>query len=173
MIRVRLEKHLEHSLCMYPELIDDSLWGIRQAMEFLGPGYPTLKRQDHMPNGTVADMVFVESSCITVVEIKNAALRVRVKSDSKKDVVDQIVGYIKQCRLKYPNRLRYRGIIIGPRILESRKLFNKVAGQSESLNVLVFGKDIPSVIKFCRCGRALSYYAVSCRCGASCPTVPP
>ena len=31
--RALLERHLEESLCDYPELIDDSLFGIKPGME--------------------------------------------------------------------------------------------------------------------------------------------
>jgi len=168
LITVSLEKHLEHSLCLYPELIDDGLWGIRQGMEVLGPNYPTLKRQDRMPNGRVADMVFVETAYVTVVEIKKDTLKVQEYSGSGEDDLDQIAGYIQQCRVKYPNRKQYRGIIIGTGISDSKKLFGKVSVLREDITPLVFGRDIPSVIKFCRCGRAMSYSATFCRCGASC-----
>lgn len=168
MITVRLEKHLEHSLCLYPELIDDGLWGIRQGMEVLGANYPTLKRQDRMPNGRVADMVFVEASRITVVEIKKDTLKVRDDIDTGEDVVDQIAGYIQQCRVKYPNRRQYRGIIIGTGISDPNRLLTKVSAIRENIRPMVFGRDIPSVIKFCRCGRGLDYDAMSCRCGVEC-----
>ena len=46
-----LERQLEKSLCDYPELIDDSLFGIKPGMEVLGNDYPTLRQQDSLPNG--------------------------------------------------------------------------------------------------------------------------
>lgn len=164
---VRLEKDLEHSLCLYPELIDDGLWGVRQGMEVLGPNYATLKRQDRMPNGKIADLVFVRVSSVLVVEIKKNSLKVRATEESG-DVVDQIVGYIQQCRIKYPNLKRYRGIIIGTGIADSEKLMRKIVASKEDITPLIFGKHIPSVIKFCGCGRALGYNADFCRCGARC-----
>jgi hypothetical protein len=165
---VRLKKHLEHSLCLYPELIDDGLWGIRQGMEVLGAEYPTLKRQDRMPNGTVADMVFVQSKCVWVVEIKRGMLRVKAEKEVGEDVIDQVAGYLRQCRLKYPNRDQYRGIVIGTGIADRHKFSGKLTALKEDIKPLVFGTDIPSVIKFCRCGRALDYNAVRCSCGTRC-----
>lgn len=165
MIRVRLEKHLEHSLCQYPELIDDSLWGIRQGMGVLGPDYPMLKRGDCMPNGRIADMVFVEQSRITVIEIKKDPLRVTADGASREDVVDQIADYLSQCRLKCPNRAEYRGFIVGTGILRPDRLVSKISALKEDITPLVFGRDIPTVIKFCACGRALDYFATLCRCG--------
>ena len=135
-------------------------------MEVLGANYPTLKRQDRMPNGRVADMVFVEASRITVVEIKKDTLKVRDDIDTGEDVVDQIEGYIQQCRAKYPNRRQYRGIIIGTGIRSPNRLFQGISRQN--IRPMVFGRDIPSVIKFCRCGRGLDYDAMSCRCGVEC-----
>jgi hypothetical protein len=168
LITVRLEKHLEHSLCLYPELIDDSLWGIRQGMEVLGSDYSTLKRQDHMPNGTIADIVFVQSACVTVVEIKKSTLNIRNETDTREDVIDQIAGYLRQCRVKYPNKAQYRGIIIGTSIPDAVRLLDKVSTLNEDIRALVFGRDIPSIIKFCECGRAMDYNASRCYCGGTC-----
>lgn len=165
---VRLEKHLEHSLCLYPELIDDELWGIREGMEVLGPDHPTLRRQDRMPNGRLADMVFVERVRVTVVEIKKGALNVRDGPESPEDVVDQAVDYLRQCRLKYPGKSQYRGFIVGTAISDRPRLLRKISEYQEAIVPLVFRIDIPDAIKFCRCGRALDYRATFCRCGARC-----
>lgn len=169
MIKVTLERDLEHSLCLYPELVDDGLWGIRQGMEVLGPEYPTLRRQDRMPNGRVADMVFVEKTRVTVVEIKKIALSVLDEGDHGEDVVDQVSNYLQQCRIKYPGRISYRGILIGTAIRAPDKLFRKISTCLDEIQPLVFGMNIPAVIKFCRCGRALDYYAPLCHCGARFP----
>ena len=165
---VRLEKHLEHSLCLYPELIDDQLRGIRQGMEFLGPNYPTLRRQDRMPNGRLADLVFVERARVTVVEIKKGNLHVTNATQSREDVVDQAVDYLRQCRLKYPGKSEYRGFIVGTAVSDRDSLLRKVSKYQEAITPLVFGIDIPAAIKFCRCGRALDYQATYCCCGARC-----
>jgi len=166
MIRVSLERHLENSLCLYPELIDDRLWGIRQGMEVLGQDFPTLKRQDRMPNGRIADMVFVEPHRVTVVEIKRDALSTKGDGESGEDVLDQVTDYLKQCKIKYPNRSEYVGIVVGTAIAEPDKFLHKLSCCADEIRPLIFGRDIPASIKFCDCGRALDYYASSCRCGA-------
>lgn len=163
---VRLETHLEHSLCLYPELIDDELWGIREGMECLGPNYPTLRRQDRMPNHRVADMVFVEQIRVTVVEIKKGPLNVRNETQAAEDVVEQAVDYLRQCRIKYPGKSEYRAFIVGNAIPDREGLFRKISECHEAITPLVFGIDIPTAIKFCRCGRALGYFATYCHCGA-------
>ncbi|MDQ7784146.1 MAG: hypothetical protein RDU20_14775 [Desulfomonilaceae bacterium] len=165
---VRLEKHLEHSLCLYPELIDDDLWGIRQGMECLGPNYPTLRRQDRMPNRRLADMVFVEHTRVTVVEIKKGPLNVRHETQAGEDVVEQSVDYLRQCRRKYPGKSEYRAFIVGTAIPDRHGLFRKISRYKEMITPLILGIDIPMTIKFCRCGRALGYRAMYCRCGARC-----
>jgi hypothetical protein len=166
MIRVRLEKHLEHSLCRYPELIDDNLWGIKQGAGVIGPDWPTLNRQDKMPNARIADMVFVEKARVTVVEIKKYSLVVRDETGQQEDVVDQLVDYLQQCRIKYPGRAQYRGIVVGSRVPDQEKLARRIDATGETITALVFGRDIPAVIKFCVCGRAVDYFATRCRCGA-------
>ena len=86
------------------------LFGIRQGMDVLGSEFPILKRQDLMPNGRIADMVFVEQSRITVVEIRRGWLKIQEDSETAEDVVGQICEYLKQCRIKYPGR---RGVCQG------------------------------------------------------------
>ena len=38
----------------------------------------------------------------------------------------QIIGYLKQCRLKYPGKEQYRGIVVGTAIPDKDKLARKV-----------------------------------------------
>jgi hypothetical protein len=164
--KVILEKHLEESLCAYPELIEDSLFGIRQGMDVLGPNYANLRRQDLMPNGRIADMVFVEESRITVAEIKKGPLKTREHSGIEEDVVDQICDYLNQSRIKYPGRGQYKGFIIGTGIADRFKLRQKIDCSGETIIPLIFGMDIPSTIKICpRCNRAVGYFTEICVCG--------
>lgn len=166
MKKISLEICLETSLCDHPELIDDSLGGIRPGLEVLGDGYSTLKRQDHMPNGRIADIVFVEKHRITVVELKRADLTVS-NNPKKEDVVDQILNYLGQCRIKYPDRDEYRGFIVGTGIPNRAKLTAKLMSADDFIAPLVFGVDIPSVIKTCdACGRAVGYSTSVCKCHA-------
>jgi hypothetical protein len=166
MKRISLEICLERSLCDHPELIDDSLRGIRPGLEVLGESYSTLKRQDHMPNGRIADIVFVEKHRITVVELKNADLTVS-DNPKKEDVVDQILDYLGQCRIKYPDRNEYRGFIVGTGIPDRAKLTAKLMSADDDIAPLVFGLDIPTVIKTCdACGRAIGYSKSVCVCRA-------
>jgi hypothetical protein len=158
------EADLETSLCQYPELIDDSLFGIREGMGFLGK--PFLARQDKLPNGGKADMVFVEPARITVIEVKKVPLRIRGSSAKRRDVVEQIADYLKKCRSKYPGRSEYRGFIIGSRIQDKEKLLSKIFLLQDVVKPLVFRRDIPGEIKLCNCKRALDYWATICRCGA-------
>jgi hypothetical protein len=164
--KVILEKHLEESLCAYPELIEDRLLGIRQGMDSLGSNYPTLRRQDLMPNGRMADMVFVEKSRITVAEIKKGPIRVLEFTQNGEDVVDQICDYLKQSRVKYPGRGQYKGFIIGTSVADRIKLRQKIDLSGETIILLIFGMDIPSTIKICpRCNRAVNYFSEICVCG--------
>jgi len=163
--KIRLERDLEKSLCDYPELIDDSLWHIRQGLEVLDPEGPFLKRQDVLPNGRIADLVFVEHARITVVELKKGLLAVSV-ANGQEDVVDQISNYLAQCRIKYPGREEYRGFIIGSGVSDRKIMETKISSQRDVIRVLVFGKDIPSTISICHhCGRAVRYGESYCACG--------
>jgi hypothetical protein len=165
-VKVLQEKYLEQSLCAYPELIEDRLFGIRQGMEILGPSFPTLRRQDLMPNGRKADMVFVEQSRIIVVEIKKGCLTTRDHSETEEDVVDQICDYLTQSRIKYPGRGEYKGFVIGTGIADKSKLREKIDSSGETIIPLIFGMDIPSTIKICpSCNRALDYFHEICACG--------
>ncbi len=169
-VKVLQEKHLEQSLCAYPELIEDRLFGIRQGMDVLGSGFPNLKRQDLMPNGRIADMVFVEQSRITVVEIKKGSLKIREHSEIGEDVIDQICDYLNQCRIKYPGRVEYKGFIIGTGVDDKSKLEQKVDTSGETITPLIFGMDIPSTIKICpHCNRAVDYFSEICACGIKLP----
>lgn len=169
-MRIDLERHLEESLCQYPELIDDSLKGIRQGMaEALGSHVSSLKRQDCMPNGRLADMVFVEPVRVTVIEIKRGRLSVS-DQEGEEDVVDQIVNYLDQCRVKYPDRTEYRGFIVGTGIVNHSALITKLSSAPFEIIPLVFGRDIPSVVTICsQCGRATKYGSARCRCGVDLP----
>jgi hypothetical protein len=161
---VLLERHLERSLCDYPELIDDSLFGIKPGMAALGSDYPTLKKQDSLPNGRKADIVFVEKLRITVVEVKRGILRVQAHSPEE-DVVDQITDYLRQCRLKYPNREEYRGFIIGTGIADRNELARKLASVPDKIVALIYGSDIPKCVRICtRCYRAVPFQRDCCVC---------
>lgn len=155
---------LQNLLCRHPELIDDSLYGISEGMCL--PDYPTLKREDLMPNGRRADMVFVEKSRITVVELKKVDLKVLQSSQPGEDVLDQILDYLRGVREKYPGRVHYRGFVVGTRISNRASLAEKIAQSGEQIVPLVFGRDIPADIRICsRCSRALPYDALNCPCG--------
>jgi hypothetical protein len=159
-----LEKSLRKALCQYPELIEDSLFGIRPGMSILGPNWRSLEEHDELPNGRQADIVFVEPERITVVETKKGALT--VSNDPKKeDVIDQIIDYIGQCRIKYPGRTEYRGFIVGTRFADKEKLENKLSSVPENVTPLIFGRDIPSAIRICdQCYRAQPYDSPTCAC---------
>ncbi len=162
--RALLERHLEESLCDYPELIDDSLFGIKPGMEVLGSDYPTLKQQDSLPNGRKADIVFVEKLRVTVVEVKRGPLKIQAQRPEE-DVVDQIADYLRQCRLKYPDRDEYRGFIIGTRIPDRNQLDKKLSLIPEKIVVLIFGSDIPKCVRICtRCYRAVPHHSAVCVC---------
>jgi len=165
MTRIFLEWGLQDSLCKYPELIDDSLRGISEGMECLSD-HPTLKREDLMPNGRRADMVFVEKSRVTVVELKKVELKVLQSSQPGEDVLDQILDYLQGVRKKYPGRDHYRGFIVGTRISDPASLNEKIAQSGEHVVPLIFGRDIPADIRICdRCNRARPYDALNCPCG--------
>ncbi|MFC1834936.1 hypothetical protein ACFL2Q_09400 [Thermodesulfobacteriota bacterium] len=167
MSTVRLERHLETSLCQYPELIDDSLWGICEGMEVVNPDGPFLKRQDSMPNGRFADMVFVEETRVTVVELKKVPLSANTGAGDE-DVVDQVCDYLDQCKEKYPGRSEYRGYIVGTGIRDRTCLMEKISTARDPIRPLVFGQDIPRVISMCRCcGRGVKCSSSTCLCGAT------
>jgi hypothetical protein len=134
-------------------------------MRVLGPDVPELARQDRMPNGRRADMVFVEASRITVVEIKKGAVSAG-GNPRREDVIDQITAYIKQCRVKYPGRTQYRGFVVGTSVEDESKVRAKIAASREEIAALMFGRDIPRYVKFCpRCTRAVDYDRAACVCG--------
>ncbi len=161
---VRLERQLEQSLCDHPELIDDSLFGIKPGMEALGGDYPTVRKQDSLPNGRKADIVFIEKKRVTVIEVKRGVLRVQDRS-LEEDVVDQITDYLRQCRLKYPNRQEYRGFIVGTGIADRSEMNRKLSSAPERIVALIFGFDIPQCIRICtRCFRAVAWTRNSCIC---------
>jgi hypothetical protein len=102
-----------------------------------------------------------------VVETKKGPLSV---SDHplKEDVIDQITDYLGQCRIKYAERLEYRGFIVGTRIANEEQFNIKLSSVGEKVVPLIFGRDIPSVIKICgNCHRAVSYETPRCFCGVS------
>jgi len=139
-----LERQIEESLCDYPELIDDSLFGIKPGMEVLGNDYPTLRQQDSLPNGRKADIVFVEKLRVTVVEVKRGLLKVQTRPPIavrgrrfEGDVVDQITDYLCQCRLKYPDRKEYADSLSGP-VLPTATTWKKSSRQSREYS----GSDI-------------------------------
>jgi len=168
--KIGLERDLEESLCDYPELIDDTLFGIRQGMEALGDDFPTLKRQDPMPNGRRADLVFVEHSRVTVIEIKKGRIAVGIDGESEWDAIDQISDYLRQSRLKYPSRREYRGFIVGTEIVDRGKVEAKIRTSGEVIIPLVLGRDIPSTVKICSsCNRAVGFFDPSCLCGERFP----
>lgn len=166
MIFQELEKDIEYSLCQYPELIDDALFGIREGTEVLGSQVPVLKRQDTMPDGTRADLVFVEPTRVTVVEIKKGFLTVDENASAPMDVVEQISGYLTQCRIKYPDREGYQGYLVGTGTNDAEKLARRIAMSGEVIVPLIFGRDIPDTVKFCSsCYRAVDYWKTTCPCG--------
>ncbi len=164
--KVYLEDRIEHSLWLYPELIDDSLFGIRPGMAVLGERYPTVYRQDVMPGGRRADLVFVEPHRVTVAELKKDSLHVSGDPNTE-DVVDQVVDYLHQCLKKYPDRSEYRGFVIGTGIRDRDRLERKIQEAPFPVTPLIFGRDIPSAIRFCtHCRRAVAYDSRLCPCGA-------
>lgn len=166
---IKLERDLEESLCKYPELIAPDLAGIRQGMHFVNPDGPYLRRQDKLPNGRLADMVFVETARVTVVELKKVPLKVSV--DNTEDSVDQILDYMNQCREKYPNRLEYRGFIVGPYAPDEEALNSKIICAGQNISFLIFGRHIPSSIIICeRCGLARGFNSSKCACVKTCST---
>ena len=166
MKHVILARYLRTALIRYPELIDDSLLGIRPGGELLGDDHPALKEHDVLPNGRQADIVFVEEERITVVETKQDSLYVSLE-EAKEDDVELIVDYLGQVRIKYPNRALYRGFLVGTGILDREKMEKKLSLFGEDVKPLVFGKHIPATIKFCRpCRRAVDYCRPMCVCGS-------
>jgi hypothetical protein len=165
--QVILEKSLRQALCRYPELIEDSLFGIRPGMGVLGGDWPSLEEHDELPNGRQADIVLVQPARITVVETKKGTLTVS-QDPAKEDVIDQIVDYIGQCKIKYPGKMEYRGFIVGTRIANKEQLQAKLSIVRENVMPLIFGRDIPSAIRICdRCHRAIPYEARGCICTLS------
>lgn len=162
-----MERQLVRSLCNYPELIDDSLFGIRPGRECLGDQFATVRNEDLMPNGRKADIVFVEPQRITVVEVKRDALYVS-QSPRHEDPVDQIVDYLEQCESKYPGRAEYRGFIVGRLIPARKALDTKLAFAPYRITPLLFGVHIPAAIRICpACKRAVRYESSLCVCGIS------
>lgn len=163
------ERDYQDFLCLYPELIDDDFFGIREGMEAVyGASGPFLKRELFLPSRRRADMTIVEPERVTVVELKKIALKVTDAAHGE-DVVEQVVAYLKECRSVYPGRAVYRGFVIGMRVQDREELAEKIRLVDEDVTALVLGLDIPlrGSIRFCvRCNRAVSHYRDECPCGA-------
>jgi len=117
-------------------------------------------RQETLNDGTRVDMVVRCQDTLFIIELK--------KGDINTADLQQLVHYLREADKKWNKNLRKEGLLFGLGIRDRSQIDTSIAASGFRISIKLYGRDVPTSVKFCRrCRKAVSTAKSECPwCGA-------
>lgn len=114
------------------------------------------EKQMVFDDDTRTDITFSNEDEIIIVELKKGAI--------DHGALNQLLHYLRKTSSIEKGKRKISGILVGASINDKIELLKNIKESGFDIKLKVYGKDVPTIIKFCeKCRRATSVSDTICR----------